>query len=87
MLLVCRRHVHCATHVRALTHTRLLDWGDIAVQVNGTRFAPYIGMAVMPGTTEIWDRAQQKLVPCDAQTCPYAIDGVNHAPYAAFGGT
>ena len=23
---------------------------------------------------------------CDAKTCPYAIDGVNHAPFASFGG-
>jgi len=34
----------------------------------------------------VLDRATGKLVPCDAKTCPYAIDGVNHAPYAAFGG-
>jgi multiple sugar transport system substrate-binding protein len=26
------------------------------------------------------------LVPCDETTCPYAINGVNHAPYASFGG-
>ncbi len=27
-----------------------------------------------------------KLEACTKDTCPYAIDGVNHAPYAAFGG-
>jgi multiple sugar transport system substrate-binding protein len=32
------------------------------------------------------DRATGELVDCDAQTCPAAIDGVNHAPFAAFGG-
>jgi multiple sugar transport system substrate-binding protein len=32
------------------------------------------------------DRATGKLVDCDAKTCPYAVDGVNHAPLAAFGG-
>jgi multiple sugar transport system substrate-binding protein len=25
-------------------------------------------------------------VDCDETTCPYAIDGVNHAPFASFGG-
>jgi multiple sugar transport system substrate-binding protein len=25
-------------------------------------------------------------VPCDAKTCPYAVNGVNHGPFAAFGG-
>ena len=32
------------------------------------------------------DRETNELVPCDEQTCPYAIDGVNHAPFASFGG-
>ena len=32
------------------------------------------------------DRATGKLVDCDATSCPYAIDGINHAPFAAFGG-
>ena len=27
-----------------------------------------------------------KLEACTKDTCPYAIDGVNHSPYAAFGG-
>jgi multiple sugar transport system substrate-binding protein len=26
------------------------------------------------------------LVACDETTCPYAVEGVNHAPYACFGG-
>ncbi len=25
-------------------------------------------------------------MPCDKSNCPYAVDGVNHAPFAAFGG-
>ena len=32
------------------------------------------------------DRASGELVPCNAARCPYAINGVNHAPFAAFGG-
>ena len=25
-------------------------------------------------------------MPCDETTCPYAVNGVNHAPFASFGG-
>lgn len=32
------------------------------------------------------DRETGELVPCDKASCPYAINGINHAPYAAFGG-
>ena len=41
---------------------------------------------INPGTKQVVNRATGKLVPCDAKTCPNAIDGVNHAPFAAFGG-
>ena len=41
---------------------------------------------IIPGSTQVIDRASGKLVDCDASTCPHAIDGVNHAPFAAFGG-
>ena len=34
----------------------------------------------------VLDRASGELVPCNAARCPYAINGVNHAPFAAFGG-
>jgi multiple sugar transport system substrate-binding protein len=27
-----------------------------------------------------------ELVACDETTCPHAVDGINHAPFAAFGG-
>jgi multiple sugar transport system substrate-binding protein len=40
----------------------------------------------MPGSTQVLDWETGKLVDCNADTCPYAIDGVNHAPFAAFGG-
>ena len=32
------------------------------------------------------DRDTGKLVACTKDTCPYAVDGVNHAPFASFGG-
>jgi len=45
-----------------------------------------VGAIVTPGSTEVLDRETGELVPCDATTCPHAVDGVNHAPYASFGG-
>jgi multiple sugar transport system substrate-binding protein len=66
-----------------------LDWGDIgplAVDRTTSRVMDLIGAVITPGTKEVVDRATGKLVPCDAKRCPYAIDGVNHAPFAAYGG-
>jgi multiple sugar transport system substrate-binding protein len=34
----------------------------------------------------VLDRATGKLVDCDAERCPHAVDGINHAPFSAFGG-
>jgi multiple sugar transport system substrate-binding protein len=45
-----------------------------------------VGAVVMPGSKRVLDRASGQLVDCDATTCPHAVDGVNHAPFAAFGG-
>lgn len=66
-----------------------LDWGDVGViaidPVNSNVIGKW-GAALTPGSREVlnWDTGE--LVPCDDQTCPHAIDGVNHAPFAAFGG-
>ena len=40
----------------------------------------------MPGSREVLNWETGKLEPCTPETCPHAIDGVNHAPFAAFGG-
>jgi multiple sugar transport system substrate-binding protein len=66
-----------------------LDWGDvgkIAVDPDQSVVQGMVGAAILPGTPEVLDRATGQLVPCDATTCPYAVNGINHAPYAAFGG-
>jgi multiple sugar transport system substrate-binding protein len=34
----------------------------------------------------VLDTATGKLVDCTAEICPYAVDGINYAPFAAFGG-
>ncbi len=66
-----------------------LDWGDIgtlAIDPDTSVVQDKTGAYILPGSTEVLDRATGALVPCDENTCPYAIDGVNHAPFAAYGG-
>ncbi len=66
-----------------------LDWGDIgplSVDPEISVVKDKVGAVITPGTTEVLDRATGELVPCDDMTCPFAINGVNHAPFAAFGG-
>jgi multiple sugar transport system substrate-binding protein len=65
-----------------------LDWGDIgslAVE-EGSQVNGLTGAVITPGSTEVLDRATGELVACDETTCPNAVDGVNHAPFASFGG-
>lgn len=66
-----------------------LDWGDvgtISIDPNQSKVMGKWGAAVMPGSKEVLDWESGTLVACDADTCPFATDGVNHAPFAAFGG-
>jgi multiple sugar transport system substrate-binding protein len=66
-----------------------LDWGDIgtlAIDPKTSKVQDKVSAVIIPGSTQVIDRATGKLVACDATTCPHAIDGVNHAPFAAFGG-
>jgi multiple sugar transport system substrate-binding protein len=66
-----------------------MDWGDIGTLVIDPETSIVMdktGAFILPGSTEVLDRETGALVPCDEETCPYAIDGVNHAPFAAYGG-
>ena len=66
-----------------------LDWGDIgtlAIDPETSTVQDQVGAVILPGSTEVLDRETGELVPCDEETCPYAVDGVNHAPFAAVGG-
>lgn len=66
-----------------------LDWGDIgplSLDKGGEAIKNKMGAVIMPGSAEVLDPATGKLVKCDADTCPHAVDGINHAPFAAFGG-
>ncbi len=66
----------------------VIDWGDIGPLSieEGSKIKDKIGAVIMPGSTEVLDTATGELVACDANTCPHAVDGVNYAPFAAFGG-
>jgi multiple sugar transport system substrate-binding protein len=63
-----------------------MDWGDIGTLALGTYAQDKTGAVITPGWSQTWDRAAGALVPCDETTCPHAVDGVNHAPFASFGG-
>jgi multiple sugar transport system substrate-binding protein len=66
-----------------------MDWGDIgplAIDPQNSKVIDKVGAVETPGSKEVLDWDTGKLVPCDATTCPYAENGVNHAPFASFGG-
>jgi multiple sugar transport system substrate-binding protein len=66
-----------------------LDWGDIgtlAIDPENSKVVDKVGSIILPGSTQVLDRESGALVECDSETCPYADDGINHAPFAAFGG-
>jgi multiple sugar transport system substrate-binding protein len=66
-----------------------VDWGDIgtlAIDEKTSTVQDKVGSVILPGSKRVVDRASGRLVDCDATRCPHAIDGVNHAPFSAFGG-
>lgn len=66
-----------------------MDWGDIgtlAIDPETSTVQDKVGAVILPGSTQVLDRATGSLVDCTAELCPYATDGVNHSPFAAFGG-
>jgi multiple sugar transport system substrate-binding protein len=65
-----------------------LDWGDIGTLAieKGSKVKGKTGAAILPGSRKVLDRSSGKLVSCDRARCPYAVNGVNHAPFAAYGG-
>jgi len=66
-----------------------VDWGDIgtlAIDPATSKVQDKVGAVILPGSSQVLDRDTGKLVECDAERCPHAVDGINHAPFAAFGG-
>ena len=66
----------------------MIDWGDIGPLSieEGSQINDKVGAIIMPGTTQVLDLESNSLVDCTADICPHATNGVNHAPFAAFGG-
>jgi len=66
-----------------------LDWGDIgalSVDPDQSQVNDLVGSIIVPGSTEVYNRETGMMETCTDELCPYHIGGVNHAPYAAFGG-
>ncbi|MFC2030939.1 ABC transporter substrate-binding protein [Chloroflexota bacterium] len=66
-----------------------LDWGDIgtlAIDPETSIVMDKTGAVITPGSRQVLDWESGALVDCDETTCPYAVDGVNYAPFASFGG-
>lgn len=66
-----------------------IDWGDIgtlAIDPNNSKVVNKVGAVMLPGSKKVLDRDSGKLVSCASKNCPYAVNGVNRTPYAAFGG-
>ena len=65
-----------------------IDWGDIGTLAVGkdSKVNGKTGAVILPGSKQVLDRKTGKLVDCTKDNCPYAVNGVNHAPFAAFGG-
>jgi multiple sugar transport system substrate-binding protein len=66
-----------------------IDWGDIgtlAIDPKTSTVQDKVGSVILPGSRRVLDRATGQLVDCNATTCPHAVNGINHAPFAAFGG-
>ena len=67
----------------------LLEWGDIgplSIDLTQSKIKGLVASKILPGSRRVVDRATGKLVDCTPEICPHAIDGVNHTPFAAFGG-
>jgi multiple sugar transport system substrate-binding protein len=65
------------------------DWGDIgtlAIDPATSKVIDKTGAAILPGSRQVLNRDTGKLEDCTAATCPHAVNGVNHAPFASFGG-
>ncbi|MCB4363365.1 extracellular solute-binding protein [Hydrogenophaga taeniospiralis] len=66
-----------------------VDWGDIgplAADAKKSKVVDKVGVQILPGSRKIVDRSTGKLISCEQDKCPFAKDGVNHAPFAAAGG-
>jgi len=67
----------------------IVEWGDpgtLQLDDDATAIRGKMYAISAVGSKEVLDRATGKLVPVSATSAPYAMDGINYAPFAAFGG-
>jgi multiple sugar transport system substrate-binding protein len=67
----------------------LIEWGDpgtLQLDPDAAKVKGLIFAIAAVGSTEVLDRATGKLVPVSQETAPHSVDGINYAPFAAFGG-
>src|SRR5438094_258534 len=63
------------------------DYGScLAIDKSQSKVADKVGAVILPGSKQVLDRSSGQLADCNSTLCPYATNGVNHAPFAAFGG-
>ncbi len=67
----------------------LIEWGDpgtLQLDKDADKVKGLIYAVGAVGSKEVLDRATGKLVPVTKENSPYSVDGINYAPFAAFGG-
>jgi multiple sugar transport system substrate-binding protein len=67
----------------------LIEWGDpgtLQLDPDAASVKGLIYAISAVGSKEVLDRATGKLVPVSKESAPHAVDGINYAPFAAFGG-
>ncbi len=67
----------------------LVEWGDpgtLQLDDDASAVKGKIYAIAAVGSREVLDRATGELVPASGDAAPYAVDGVNYSPFAAFGG-
>jgi multiple sugar transport system substrate-binding protein len=67
----------------------LIEWGDpgtLQLDKDAEKVKGLIYAVSAVGSKEVLDRATGKLVPVTKENAPHSVDGINYAPFAAFGG-
>jgi multiple sugar transport system substrate-binding protein len=67
----------------------IIEWGDpgpMSIEPDATAIKDKLYAIGAIGSKNVLDRATGKLVPVSPESAPNAVDGINYAPFAAFGG-
>jgi multiple sugar transport system substrate-binding protein len=67
----------------------LIEWGDpgpMEIEADATAIKDKLYAVSALGWKNVLDPATGKMVPVTKESAPFAIDGINYAPFGAFGG-